>query len=291
MSRLWTKRSNANTSVVDKSPKLVLSGLPLANPTVGLGAYTIRLIRGLMRSSSAPQFRVLVPAWFDGGMSGVPDSILVRFGSRRRVPHRLLEQMLLSRRLASIVARLFPQAIFHSPAPFWSSTRPARTMVTLHDCIYRHFPLYEGKYQLRRWLNRAAERYAGNASAVLTVSRFSARDLAETTGIPPAKIHVIYNWAGVEFEDVDRIGPESKRVRNKFGLPERFWLYLGRLRLPEERRKSDRGLCHCLPESALSAARLGWTIACIDPSTAIRCKGKDSRNETGELPDSHDWYD
>jgi glycosyltransferase involved in cell wall biosynthesis len=207
--------------------RLVLSGLPLAHPTVGLGVYTIRLIRGLLRSPSSPPFRVLLPASLRGDLLGIPGSITVPFCDKRTLPHPLLRQVTLSCRLASVVNEHFPQAIFHSPAPFWSIRRPARTIITLHDCIYRHFSHYEGRFGIRRSLNRAAERYAADAAAVFTVSQFSANDLSRTAGIPASKIRVLYNWLGPEYENVDRTGDGSAHIRSKFGLPERFWLYVG----------------------------------------------------------------
>lgn len=207
--------------------RLVLSGLPLMNPTVGLGVYTIRLIRGLIRNPSSPPFRVLVPASLRGKLPGIPDSFLVAFCDKRTFAHPLIRQVTWSRRVVSIAIKHFPRAIFHSPGPFWAIGRPACTVVTLHDCIYRHFPLYEGRLWVRRWLNRAAERYAADASAVLTVSQFSSEDLTRTTGIPASKIRVIYNWLGPEYEAVDRMGPRPARIRAEFSLPERFWLYVG----------------------------------------------------------------
>lgn len=216
-----------NLTIASRCVGLVLSGLPLAHPAVGLGVYTRRLIQGLLRNPSSPPFRVLVPASLRGKVPGIPDSIQVPFYDGRTLPHPLLRQLALSYRLAAIASNQFPDAIFHSPAPFWSTRRPARTIVTLHDCIYRHFHHYEGRFWLRKWLNRAAERYAAGASVVLTVSQFSASDLTRTAGIPASKIRVLYNWLGPEYENVDRIEVGSAGIRSKLDLPERFWLYLG----------------------------------------------------------------
>jgi glycosyltransferase involved in cell wall biosynthesis len=273
---------------------LVLSGLPLMNPTVGLGVYTIRLIRGLIRNPSSPPFRVLVPASFRDTLSGIPDSILIPFCDRRMLPHPLPRQVILSRRLVSMAIKHFPGAIFHSPGPFWSIGRPARTVITLHDCIYRHFPLYEGRFWVRRWLNRAAERYAASASAVLTVSQFSAKDLTRTTGIPASKIRVIYNWLGPEYEAVDRMGPGPARIRDAFGLPERFWLYVGGY---DYRKNVDRlieayaaasGLTSCPPLVLAGQIPSSTKPPYSDVMAKIQATGLASRIRTvGSIDESH----
>ncbi len=83
---------------------------------------------------------------------------------------------------------------------------------------------------------KATERFARDASLVLTDSRVSSKsELAEKARIPDEKIKVLYPWVGEEFrrpiplEDVDR-------VRRRYQLPNNFWLYLGGYDYREKRR-------------------------------------------------------
>jgi glycosyltransferase involved in cell wall biosynthesis len=204
--------------------KLVLSGLTLAHPHVGQGVYSLRLIAALLqefgrnltilapatveRPSSIPleNFRTLPPTW-------VPRAEIIRTA-------------IWSNRLLDYVAREWPDAIFHSPGPIWGRTKPSRTVVTVHDCIYRHFSNYNGRLFLRRGLMQLTERFAARASLVLTDSEFSRRDLITKTAIPSGKIEVLYPWVGREF--LEPVLPEAvSAVRASLELPENFWLYLG----------------------------------------------------------------
>ena len=131
-----------------------------------------------------------------------------------------------SDRLLRLVVRRFPDAVFHSPGPIWGVKRPARAVITLHDCIYRHFPNYSGRFFLRRILMQGAEWFAAGASMVLTDSEFSRRDLIARTCVPESKIEVLYPWVGSDF--LRPISSDAvSALRTRLNLPRCFWLYLG----------------------------------------------------------------
>lgn len=208
------------------SVPLILSGEALRNPHVGVGVYAQRLIRGLLCHPAAPEFRVAIEEGWQTGLSDLPESLFLKIAPLRGLPHPLLHQIAFGTRLGGLMRRRFPETILHAPGPMWAPRGPARLVVTLHDCIYRHFPLYLGRFWLRRWLAQATERFAAGAARVLTVSQFSADELARHARIPREKLRVIYNWVGPEFALADRAAAAAE-VRRKYQLPERFWLYLG----------------------------------------------------------------
>jgi glycosyltransferase involved in cell wall biosynthesis len=79
--------------------------------------------------------------------------------------------------------------LIHAPAytaPFWA---PAPVVVTVHDVSYELHPEW---YPYRRdWLRRAFyRRSARGATHILTVSAFSAGEIAAAYGIPPDRITV-----------------------------------------------------------------------------------------------------
>ena len=79
--------------------------------------------------------------------------------------------------------------VIHAPAytgPWWS---PAPVVLTIHDVSYERHPEW---YPYRRdWLRRSFyRRSAASASHILTVSRFSAGEIAAAYGIPPHRISV-----------------------------------------------------------------------------------------------------
>ena len=205
-------------------PSIVLSGLALANPYVGQGVYSLRLIEGLTRQFSG-NFLVVAPAAIARPQQ-LPAKNFLAMPPLRTPKNSLVNHAIVSERLLRFVRREFPNSVFHSPGPILGSTKPARTVVTLHDCINRHFANYDGRFFIRRMLLNGSERFAASSSLVLTDSEFSRRDLIAKAGIPENKIQILFPWVGNEF--LQPIAEESvEALRQKFALPNRFWLYLG----------------------------------------------------------------
>ena len=202
---------------------LALSGLALANPNVGQGVYSMRLVEALQRQNA--DFAVVVPHGFR-----VPERLtkskFVPMPKRSLPSNDLLRHFFLARQVLRFVREEFSGAVFHSPGPIAGGREPDRTVVTLHDCIYRSFPHYVGRFFLRKQFLRATERFAANASLVLTDSTFSKHILTKHLKISSERIRVLYPWVGPEFiakANRDRVA----RFRRRLQLPERFWLYIG----------------------------------------------------------------
>ena len=207
-------------------PELIISGLGLANRQVGQGVYARHIVEGMLRRCPQFPFRVIIPAGDEDLRRLVPEENRMELDGRPPHPHDMIANIYWSNRVAAYAARAHPDAVFHSPSPIWAWSCPARTVVTLHDCIYRHFTRYLGRRLVRRWLIGATERYAAGAELVLTDSEFSRRDLAAHAGIRAEKIQVLYPW--VDQRSFDPLDDESlSAVRVKWRLPKRFWLYLG----------------------------------------------------------------
>jgi glycosyltransferase involved in cell wall biosynthesis len=65
------------------------------------------------------------------------------------------------------------------------------------------------------------------ASAVITDSESSKKDIKKYAGVRENKIHVIYLAAGEDFKRLRTEDVRLKEMRKKFGLPEKFVLYVG----------------------------------------------------------------
>ena len=207
-----------------KSPPLVISGAHLLNPYVGVGVYTLRLIRGLARAKQI-DFKVLLPEEAVLAAGLLPREICVQVKGRAPA-NSILKNLYWTEKLSSLAIRHYSESIFHSPGPFWSLRRPKKLVVTLHDCIYRRFPLYMGRLFIRKWLAFASERYASHAQLVLTDSDCSAQDLQSLAKIDAAKIKVLYPSLDPDFNP-DFAREEASRVRAKYHLPEHYVLYVG----------------------------------------------------------------
>lgn len=103
---------------------------------------------------------------------------------------------------------------------------PGRAAVTVHDLGYKFFPQAHPPRQ-RLYLDATTRFSAARASIVLADSRATADDLMRFYGTPAHKIHVVY--PGVELPEKHPSDAEIETVRAKYGLPERYFLFLGTL--------------------------------------------------------------
>jgi len=102
----------------------------------------------------------------------------------------------------------------------------ARAVVTIHDVSFLRMPETTEEKNLA-WLRAGIFRSARRADAILTDSRFSAREIAETLDVPPEKIHA--TWLGLPPLAGAEDGPEAARLRERLGLTRPYILSVGTL--------------------------------------------------------------
>ena len=105
--------------------------------------------------------------------------------------------------------------------------RKYKTVVTVHDLTPLVFPKAfprgirgEIKWQMQRYSLRKAD-------AIITDSKSSKKDVVKFIGVPESKVSVVYLAAGEHFKKLASDDPTLKKVRKKYGLPEKFILYVG----------------------------------------------------------------
>lgn len=103
---------------------------------------------------------------------------------------------------------------------------PGRAAVTVHDLGYKVFPAAH-TWLSRLYLDLTTRFSARRAAVVFADSRATAADLTRWYGTPPDKIRVVY--PGVSMPERDVPPEEIAAVRAKYGLPERYFLFLGTL--------------------------------------------------------------
>ncbi len=137
---------------------------------------------------------------------------------------------------------------------------PGRAVATVHDLGYRFFPEAHPVF-VRRYLDLATRATARRATRLLADSEATRRDLIAQYGVDPSKIDVVYPGVeGLQRATADQIAA----VRVRYGLPERYLLFLGTL----QPRKNIRRLVEaftCFAESGddvvlALAGRRGWLV-------------------------------
>ena len=101
-----------------------------------------------------------------------------------------------------------------------------KTVVTVHDLTPIVFPQAfpkgikgELKWQMQRFALKKAD-------AVITDSESSRKDIVKFVGVNSSKINVIHLAAGEQFRKLED-GNWREEVKKRYGLPERFVLYVG----------------------------------------------------------------
>jgi glycosyltransferase involved in cell wall biosynthesis len=143
-----------------------------------------------------------------------------------------------ARRLGANLAKLwfeqvsFPRACNRLGAdvaftPYWGAPwqQPCPGAVTVHDLIPLLLPAYRGG-ALQRAYTWLVTETARRADLVLTDSLASRQDIVRQLAIPAERVHAVLLAADGRFQPVSDPA-ELARVRQRYGLPDAFILYLG----------------------------------------------------------------
>ena len=103
---------------------------------------------------------------------------------------------------------------------------PGSGLVTAHDLGFRRFPAAHPRPQ-RAYLDLTTRFSQARARIVIADSQATAADLGRFYGTPPGKIRVLY--PGVDAEPLTTDAESIARVRRKYQLPARYFLFLGTL--------------------------------------------------------------
>jgi glycosyltransferase involved in cell wall biosynthesis len=131
--------------------------------------------------------------------------------------------------------RLVPGArVFHATEHLLLPLRRVPTVLTVHDLIFRLFP--EHHKRLNYWyLNATMPLYCRRATAIISVSEATRRDLMRLYGVPAAKISVVHEAAAPHF--MPAAPQQVAAVRARYALPDRYILRVGTI---EPRKNLER---------------------------------------------------
>ncbi len=179
----------------------------------GTENYAIELIRALIQHNT----RHPITLYFRDIPSPdlFPDSELV---TQRVIPWPRVWTHV---RFAAALWRDRPDVTF-VPAHTLPICFPGQAVVTVHDLGFHHFPAAHRTLQ-RHYLNWTTQYSARRASVILADSQATANDLGRFYGTSAEKIRVVY--PGVAAPPIDF----SVNVRQKYHLPERYFLFIGTL--------------------------------------------------------------
>jgi glycosyltransferase involved in cell wall biosynthesis len=168
----------------------------------------------------------------------------------------------------------------------------ARTVLTVHDLSFMHYPECSSP-PLLRYLMAAVPRSVRRADAILADSESTRRDVIELLGVPAEQVFVIYPGAEPRFTPGPADDAETAAVLARYGIQRPYILSVGTLqprknyvrliqayaalrqeqRLPQERHRGPPRLANgrdrCPIEAAGAAAPCVVWLCCRRRSAAL----------------------
>ncbi len=116
--------------------------------------------------------------------------------------------------------------IFLSPDGYLSLSSSTPSIAVMHDLNFEHYP-DDLPFLVRQYYRRMFPKFAQKAQRIITVSEYSASDIASQYGIRKEKIDVAYNGANEIFSPSEDQEQEKSRKELTAGKP--YLLFVGAL--------------------------------------------------------------
>ena len=196
---------------------------PTAQKHAGLGRYAGEVARAL--AARQPQLDLSL-FYNRQGQAELPDYL-------RHLPHKTVNMGNKPWRMLVWLSQLshWPldktfgaTEIFHATNHLLAHFGRARTVYTLHDLIFLHFPEYHLAYN-RWYLTLTMPLYLRAADMIVTPSECSKQDAIKFYSLPESKIKVIYEAPAPTFKPLTN-SADLARVQQTYHLPDKFILHV-----------------------------------------------------------------
>lgn len=117
--------------------------------------------------------------------------------------------------------------IFFTPSHYAPRFSPCPTVISIMDVAYAHYPQLFAKkdlYQLEQWTKYSVKK----ASAIITISEASKRDILKTYTLSEDKVSVVYPGIKPMQGLTPHIYP-TQELQRKFGIKEKYLLFVSTL--------------------------------------------------------------
>src|SRR6266699_1078927 len=212
-------------------------------PASGSGQYLLHLLQALAEVDQENEYILLGP-----------QPISEKTGTLIKFPRVVTPVPRLARYNASIenlvweqfsapsAARKANVDLFHIPyfAPPFFPRSPG--VITMHDIIPLRLPQYRTDPKMKAYL-QLITRAASKTTLIITISQHAKRDMIDALKIPAERIRVIYEAAGDEYLPIIDAEVLAK-MRIRYGLNDRYILYLGGLDLRKNVPQLVRAFAH-----------------------------------------------
>lgn len=158
-----------------------------------------------------------------------------------------------------------PPDLLFVPSHVLPLARPERTLVTVHDVGYRHFPEAHPSPQ-RRYLDLSTRWNVRVASHVIADSNATRDAIAEAYGTDPNKITVVYPGYEADLQPVSD-PRRHEQVRQRYAIPSPYLLFLGRIQPRKNLIRLVEAFARIAPQhedlTLVLAGPPGWFLSSI----------------------------
>ncbi|MFL6314883.1 MAG: glycosyltransferase family 4 protein [Terriglobales bacterium] len=199
--------------------KIAIDVHSLGTQSGGNETYCRQLLRGLADSPGGNRYELLYTHAVALSQEGVGDPPF------HFTPIQQNPVVRICAGLPRLLARIKPD-VFHAQyvlPPFVKT----KTVLAIHDLAHEHFPEFFHPIEARR-MKTLVRWSAKRASHIMTISEFSAADIARRFDLPREKITVAHLAASPDFHPRHK-GQSQEHLARKYSLSFPFILYVGRI--------------------------------------------------------------
>lgn len=193
----------------------------LSNKLDGIGWFSHEVLSRLVKSHPEHEFLFLFDRAYDDGFVYAENvQAKVIYPPAR---HPLLYRMFFEYS-TTLALRQWKADLYFSPDGFLSTKTRVAQVPVIHDINFEHRPedlpsAYTSYYR------SYFPRFAAIARDIITVSNFSAQDIADTYGIDAKKIHVAHNGCSDVYHPLSE--PEKLKARKVYTMGAPYFIFIG----------------------------------------------------------------
>lgn len=193
----------------------------LADYLEGYGYFVFESLKYIVKSHPEHEFTFIFDRPYDQRFIFSPNIIPVIAGPPAR--HPLLWKYWYDVKIPAVLKK-YSAEIFLSPDGICSLTTNVPQCIIVHDLAFLHYPShYKGSHL--RFFKKYIPKFLQKAQSIVTVSKFSKKDIVQQYKTDPKKITVVYNAAKEIFRPVT--AEIAVTVKKKYTDGKEYFLYVG----------------------------------------------------------------
>lgn len=195
--------------------------LLLKDKLEGIGWFSYETLKRISNQHPEHTFLFLFDRPYDPGFIFSENIIPLVIAPRTR--HPLLWYTWFEWSLPRILKK-HRASMFFSPDGYMPLRLEIPSMIAIHDINFHHRP-DDLPLSSRFYYRKYFPLFASHSDRIVTVSEYSRKDIADSYGVSPDKIDVVYNGVNQVFSPLNQEG--VTRVRNEYtgGLP--YYIFVG----------------------------------------------------------------